>query len=604
MRPIRWHKPKWLPRLLALPVPEPAQQAGQILSIQRNIVLPVKLIFTAIVFYYLFDSHWIEAAIPGTSEVILEFLRVFFICYIIANALATALLVLKRFPHRLVPWIVFCVGLLDGLLLAGLTVETGGFSSNLFWVFPGLIIINALSIPLATPQIVLNLCLCAFYLCAGVLNTSLGESETTLWSIGVLPQRLGTSKFTANDIVDLSSLSADLKSRDPRKPLPGYLRQQLSPITLELLTNYSGGTNFPLQQQIADDLNRIIQKQSIYDPARFSGVNISPETSNLLSSHRPVTNWARLNRSLLLDAFPGDFSRGRRNNPGEPVSASNSSAEIPLPPDYGAESFILRLIILLLLTSSCYGVQLLSFRQRVSDEEARKSAARNDELRAAGRLAAEIAHQLKNPLGIINNAAFSLARGLKDGKNDLDLQLEIIREEIERSDRIITQLMGYAQLSEGRVEKIDPAEELDRAITEVFPPGNVQGIEIIRQYGQALPGLLMQRTHLSVVLVNILQNAREALGERGSITLSAHAPDENSIEMVIADNGPGIPHDKLDKIFEAYYTSKEKGTGLGLAIVKHNVELYGGTIWAESELGKGARFVLTFPAKTLIAAAR
>ena len=107
------------------------------------------------------------------------------------------------------------------------------------------------------------------------------------------------------------------------------------------------------------------------------------------------------------------------------------------------------------MTASCYGVQLLSFRQQISEEEERKSAARNDELKAAGRLAAEIAHQLKNPLGIINNAAFSLQRGVKEGRNDFSLQIGIIREEIDRADRIITQLMGYAQLSEGRVEKLD-----------------------------------------------------------------------------------------------------------------------------------------------------
>jgi signal transduction histidine kinase len=247
---------------------------------------------------------------------------------------------------------------------------------------------------------------------------------------------------------------------------------------------------------------------------------------------------------------------------------------------------------------------LLSFRQRLSDEEARKSAARNDELRAAGRLAAEIAHQLKNPLGIINNAAFSLTRTLKDGKNNSHLQLEIIREEIERSDRIITQLMGYAQLSEGRVEKLDLNEELDRAVAEVFPPGTTYNVNVHRHYVVNPPGLLMQRAHLSVVLVNVLQNAREALDAQGNIHIYSTSRDDSSAEIVITDDGPGIPPDKLDKVFEAYYSSKEKGTGLGLAIVKHNVELYGGTVWAESELGKGARFVISFPAKTLIKSAK
>lgn len=252
------------------------------------------------------------------------------------------------------------------------------------------------------------------------------------------------------------------------------------------------------------------------------------------------------------------------------------------------------------MTASCYGVQVLSFRQRIAEEAVQKSSARNDELKAAGRLAAEIAHQLKNPLGIINNAIFSLQRGLNEGRNDFSLQIEIIREEIERSDRILTQLMGYAQLSEGRVEKLSLPEELDRAIMDVLPPGTTYATQTHRNYETNLPEMLMQRSHLSVVLVNLLQNAREALAGHGNIFVEAHCQNGSSVEIIVGDDGPGIAADKLDKIFDAYVTTKDRGTGLGLAIVKHNVELYGGTVRVESKLGKGARFILLFPPKTFI----
>ena len=69
--------------------------------------------------------------------------------------------------------------------------------------------------------------------------------------------------------------------------------------------------------------------------------------------------------------------------------------------------------------------------------------------------------------------------------------------------------------------------------------------------------------------------------------------------ITIEDDGPGIAKSKLDKIFQPYFTTKEKGTGLGLSIVKHNIELYGGTVQVESELGKGTRFVLEFPTRTI-----
>jgi len=277
------------------------------------------------------------------------------------------------------------------------------------------------------------------------------------------------------------------------------------------------------------------------------------------------------------------------------------SLGFPESQDNSTEPIVLRLALLLLMTLCCYGIQVLLERHRQAREEASEFEMRERQLSSAGRLAAEFAHQIKNPLAIINNAAFSLRRALKDGKKIEVDQLRIIQEEVERSDRIITQIMDYAQLSEGRVEKLDVVEELDRAIERVLPPAAGYPIRVQRDYGPNCPPLLMQRRHASETFINLLQNAREALGAgEGDILVRARRRPDNSIEIAISDNGPGIPADKHERIFEAYYTTKEKGTGLGLAAVKHNVELYGGTVGVESELGKGSRFILLLPARTHI----
>jgi nitrogen-specific signal transduction histidine kinase len=600
MNPIRWQKPKWLPRFLAMPVPEPAQQASRILKMQRNIILPARVVVTVIVFYYLFYGEGLLVESP-TWEIVGETVQRFFIFYIIFTAIAASALVLRRFPPRLVQWVVFTVGLVDGVLLAGLTLETNGFESTLFWVFPGLIVVNALSIPLATPQIVLNLSLSGFYLAAGLLYITVTESPVTMYTTPALKHYLGPAKFGASDILDLKSLATKLKQPAKEDGVSQFLDRQLSPETLNLLAGYNGSTNVMLLQSLVDDFNRIVQGGAIYDPKRFATVKLSSESVRWLAQAPTDTDQLRLNRKLLQDAYPHELSTKKQFLLSEErKSLTNEPILEGMVVEGGTEPFILRLIILWLMTASCYGVQLLLFRERMSEEEERKSAARNDELKAAGRLAAEIAHQLKNPLGIINNAVFSLQRGLKEGKKDFTQQITIIREEIEKSDRILTQLMGYAQLSEGRVEKLNIAEELDRAIADVFPPGTSYDTKVHRDYDDNLPALLMQRNHLSVVLVNLLQNAREALNGKGNIRVHAHYGDNNTLQMVVGDDGPGIPFNKLDKIFEAYVTTKEKGTGLGLAIVKHNVELYGGAVRAESELGKGARFILLFPAKTFI----
>ena len=271
-----------------------------------------------------------------------------------------------------------------------------------------------------------------------------------------------------------------------------------------------------------------------------------------------------------------------------------------MPPENASGPDVPRLFVLWLLAACCYGVQVLAERQRRTLEEAHEFAMREGQLHSAGRLAAEFAHQIKNPLAIINNAAFSLQRGLRDAKTEVAQQIGIIQEEVARADQVITQIMGYAQLSEGHVEKLNVVEELNRAIAQVFPSVVPTGIQVHREYGRGFPPLLMQHGHLSEVFVNLLKNAQEALGEKGNVFVTADCHHDQSIEISVRDDGPGIAPDKIERIFEAYYTTKERGTGLGLAIVKHNVELYGGNVRVESELGKGAKFTLIFPAKAVM----
>ena len=169
-----------------------------------------------------------------------------------------------------------------------------------------------------------------------------------------------------------------------------------------------------------------------------------------------------------------------------------------------------------------------------------------------------------------------------------------------RQDRIITELMGYARLAEGRVERVSLNEELDRAVEQALPPAAKFDIRVHRDFQPGLPMLLGQREHFTEVFVNILTNAREAMGGRGDLYLTTHTGPDFSVVIVLRDTGPGIPTEKLPLVFEPYFTTKERGTGLGLAIVKHNTEMYGGNVLVESELGKGATFTIRLPARALM----
>ena len=266
---------------------------------------------------------------------------------------------------------------------------------------------------------------------------------------------------------------------------------------------------------------------------------------------------------------------------------------------YEGSLFTIRLFFLVLMTALCYGVQVLFDRDQQAQSEAREYSLRREQLRSTGRLAAEIAHRLKNPLSIINNAAFSMGRHLSGENSGSTKQLNMIRSEVEKSDMILTELMGYARLSEGRIEKIDVKEDLLGAIGEVFPQDHTFPVTIKKYISDALPPLMIQRAHLREIMVNLLVNAREHVGEEGIVEISCSPSPDYEIEMRIKDSGEGIPVEQTEQIFEPYFTTKKKGTGLGLAIVKQNTELYGGEILVESELGVGTEFILTFPTRVL-----
>ena len=427
--------------------PDENEQRVRIRFMERHTMLPVKAVYFLLLVYYLYFSSWPE--LDNVRWTLFQTIQWFFLlCLIVNTVIAVMLFRMDEFSIGVLREVVFSICLFDAVLLAMMTELTGGFESFLFWLFLGIQVRNAISMPVATTQIMANLCVSVIYLCAGAFDIIVARSVEELEGITV-----------------------------------------------------------------------------------------------------------------------------------EPV--------------------MLRALLLVLMTAFCYALQVLIDKQRRMDSEEEEFDRRQSQLQASGRLAAEIAHQIKNPLGIINNTAFTLGK-LTAGDQIIQKQVELVREEVNKADQVITKLMGYAQLTEGRLDKLDINDVLDFSITQVFPEGHKFGIRIRKNYGIALPPLLAQYLHISEVFVNILQNSREAVGENGEISIITSYGGNYTLSVVIEDNGPGISLNMMDKVFEPYLTTKEKGTGLGLAIVKHNTELYGGKVEVNSELGKYTRFNLLFPGRSAI----
>src|ERR1035437_1670815 len=179
MKIFDWERIKKLRWLLVTDPPEPTQQAERIVAMQRDVVFPSKAGVFLVVLYSLFSSGWFEG--PSTRAVVQDTFKVYFLVYLLCNFVcAICFISWRRVPPGLFQWLAFTLGLLDGLFMAGMTIITGGFDSIVFWVFPALIVLNALIIPLAMPQIVLNLLLSVFYLAAVLLTPSLNPNETVI----------------------------------------------------------------------------------------------------------------------------------------------------------------------------------------------------------------------------------------------------------------------------------------------------------------------------------------------------------------------------------------------------------------------------------------
>ncbi len=536
MKSGRWQWLRRMPEVLAEAQLEPAEQTRRDVARQRHIFLPARLIIALVVLYQFFYSPWLVNIVNSYGVVFETIQRVMVAYGFMAIAAVVFFWVVRKFPAGSVQWFVFFFGLADALFLGGLTMLTGGFESILYWVYPALIILNAATIPLATPQIVLNLTLGIIFLAAGLVESN-NQPELNL----------GGGQFR------------------PRKVAPGEM------VEASQVAGWLQAAPAPFRRYLWDDLSEAARSNILsYATNGISAEELQRAVGPELTANQP---WQR--------RLPAAFDLG------------------PDPEPTGTH-YVLQVAVLVLLTFCCYGVQVLAAGQRRAEEERNEFIVRTEQLRSAGRLAAEVAHQIKNPLTIINNVTFSLQKNLARQNAAANPQVEIIREEVARVDRIITQITGYAQLTEGRVEKLNVVDELNRVLQEVFPPEVPMGVRVEREFAANLPPLLMQRKHFADAVSNLLLNAREATVPDGHIQLQARYLRNESIEISVRDDGPGIPPDKRERIFEAYYTTKERGTGLGLSMVKHNAELYGGTVRVESELGKGAKFILTFPSKTLM----
>ncbi len=217
---------------------------------------------------------------------------------------------------------------------------------------------------------------------------------------------------------------------------------------------------------------------------------------------------------------------------------------------------------------------------------------------------ANVSHELRTPLSLIKGYVETLLDGARNNPEVAERFLKIIERNAQRLDLLIQDLLTISALESGRMKlnlhAVDMHQLAEKVLTDLHGKAEARGTTLANQ----VPALLAQvdANRVDQVLSNLVDNAIKYGRTQGHVTVGGRQSDSGMIELSVNDDGPGIPNEALDRVFERFYrvdkarSRDQGGTGLGLSIVKHIIQSHGGEVWAASEVGKGTTFYFTLPA--------
>ena len=225
----------------------------------------------------------------------------------------------------------------------------------------------------------------------------------------------------------------------------------------------------------------------------------------------------------------------------------------------------------------------------------------SEKMSAVGQLAAGVAHEINNPLGIILGFAQGLAKRIKED-DPAAMPLKSIEREAVRCSDLVQDLLVFSRTAKIEEELSDVNETLTGALSLIFARAKTQSVEIVSEMSADLPRIPANRNKLQQVLINLANNAIDAMAKGGTLTIGTSLSGRRSgyVEISVRDTGHGIPKEIQPRIMEPFFTTKDvgKGTGLGLSLVYEIVKKHNGSIELESEEGKGTRFTVFLPVQS------
>jgi signal transduction histidine kinase len=234
-------------------------------------------------------------------------------------------------------------------------------------------------------------------------------------------------------------------------------------------------------------------------------------------------------------------------------------------------------------------------RSLAEKEKLEEELRRSERLAALGRLVTGVAHELRNPIGVIKTTVQLMENDMKNlvlpGKNIAEEYLKIIYEQINRQNRVIQELLDFGRPNKHVVQSASVNSLLEKVLTFTEPMLRQHSINLIKNLDRDLPEVMVDGERIKQVFVNLILNGIQAMPDGGTLTIRTYRVDD-WVYIEFADTGSGISPSEIGSIFDPFYTTKEHGTGLGLSISHQIIKMHGGHITVDSTVGIGTIFTV------------
>lgn len=227
--------------------------------------------------------------------------------------------------------------------------------------------------------------------------------------------------------------------------------------------------------------------------------------------------------------------------------------------------------------------------------EMQEKLIRSERFAAIGEAAAYLSHEIKNPLMLMGGFAGQVEKSLSDDNVNRE-KLKIIQDETRRLELMLAEVRDFTRPTRPQKELRDINSVIEDTLALMENKMRDKGIEYKKALDNRLPAVLFDPQQIKQVLINLVNNAVEAMAQGGKLVISSRREDGH-IKVSVADSGPGIPPEVLKQVFNPFFTTKKKGTGLGLAVSRKIMEDHEGEIFVQSEKGKGTRITIALPIK-------